>query len=335
MGGARRAPVRKLLTRPGLICTALIAIALVGQACAQQDTWAGVERIVAVGDVHGDYDQFVRTLRAAEVVDGKNQWIAGKTHLVQIGDILGRGTESRKVMDLVMGLEPQAAAAGGAVHALIGNHEAMELLDDWRYVHPDDEKTYGGAAGLRHALSAQGKYGQWIRRHNTVIKINDLVFIHAGLAPPFARLSLAAINKAIRYELLRGDKEGIAAHADGPLWDRSLALDDEGRVAEELAGTLKAYGANRMIIGHTVSHEGVLARAGGRLIMIDVGLAKLYGGPAACLVVEKGIFYEVRHPKVKRKLPMEAPAKRPAETPAGSAGWGRRGSPGVPVAINP
>jgi hypothetical protein len=302
----------------GLVGAALVAMVLVGRAAAQQDAWAGVDRIVAVGDVHGDYEQFVRTLRAAGVVDAANKWIAGKTHLVQLGDILGRGAESRKAMDLVMGLEPQAAEAGGAVHALIGNHEAMELLGDWRYVNPEDEKAYGGEEGLRTALGPQGRYGRWIRKHSTVININDILFVHAGLTPALARRSAAEINRTVRDELLRGVQDGIAAAADGPLWDRSLVVDDEDEVAKRLEGMLKAYGARRMVVGHTVSPEGVSARAGGRLVMIDVGLSKLYGGPAACLVVEKGTLYEVRHPGVKRKLPLEAPAKAPAASRVGS-----------------
>ena len=304
--------VRNRPTRPYVVCAALVALVLVGQASAQQDTWAGVARIVAVGDVHGDFDQFVKTLRAAEVVDGQDKWIAGKTHLVQLGDILGRGTESRQVLNLMMRLEGQAAAAGGVVHALIGNHEAMVLQDDWRYVQPDDQKAYGGVEEFRNAMSATGKYGQWIRKHNTAIKINDVVFVHAGITPSFGLLSLAQINKTIREELAKGVTDGAATDPFGPLWDRSLALDDPDRVAPQLEAVLRRYGASRMVVGHNVSLDGVSARAGGRLIMVDVGMSKLYGGPAACLVVEKGDFYEVRHPKAKRRLVLENPSKKRA-----------------------
>jgi hypothetical protein len=266
-----------------------------------------VERIVAVGDVHGDYDQFVKTLRAAQVVDEKNNWIAGKTHLVQIGDVLDRGPDSRKAMDLLMKLEGQAAEAGGAVHALIGNHEAMVLLDDWRYLHPGEVQAFGGEGEYRKAMSAQGQYGRWIRTHNAAIKINDLVFVHAGLTPALARMSLAQINKTIRQELQEGDTTGIASSDTGPLWDRTLTFGDEEEVASQLEAVLKRYDAKRMIVGHSVWPEGIVSRAGGRLVRIDVGMSEFYGGPAACLVVEKGVFYEVRHPKIKRKLSLEAP----------------------------
>lgn len=301
-----------------------LLLVVAAPAFAQQDTWTGVERIVAVGDVHGDCDQFVKVLRAAQVVNEKNDWVAGKTHLVQIGDVLDRGPDSRKAMDLLMKLQDQAAKVGGVVHPLIGNHEAMVLLGDWRYVHPGEVKAFGGVEEFRKAMSAEGKYGRWIRTHNTAIKINDLLFVHAGITPLLARLSLEEMNNAIREELRKADASGMANSAVGPLWDRTLALDDEEEVARQLDTVLKKYGARRMVIGHSVSAEGVAARAGGRLIRIDVGLADLYGGPASCLVVEKGMFYVVTHPKAKRKLSLDEAVRQPA---AASASESRRPLP--------
>ena len=287
---------------------------LVGPALAAQDTWKDVDRIVAVGDIHGDFGQFVKALRVAKVVDAKNDWIAGKTHLVQMGDVLDRGPDSRKAMDLLMKLEGQASKAGGAVHALIGNHEAMVLQGDWRYVNPKEVEAFGGAKAYREAMSARGKYGRWIRKNNAVVKINDILFVHAGITPAFADKSIADINKAVREDLDKGAERGITTNPAGPLWNRSLAVGDEARVSRQLEKVLKGYSANRMVIAHTVSTEGVEARAGGRLIRIDVGMSKHYGGPAACLVVEKGVFYEARHPDKKRKLKLDVSVGKPQKT---------------------
>ena len=80
----------------------------------------------------------------------------------------------------------------------------------------------------------------------------------------------------------------------GPLWARFFVLGDEDKAAKELAVVLKAYKATRMIVGHTAAAEGVTPSHGDRLIQIDVGLTAMYGGPAACLVIEKDQFYEVR-----------------------------------------
>ncbi len=87
----------------------------------------GVGRIVAVGDVHGAYDGFVRILRAAGVIDRRDRWIGGATHLVRTGDVLDRGADSRRVMDLLRRLERDATRSKGRVLALIGNHETMRL----------------------------------------------------------------------------------------------------------------------------------------------------------------------------------------------------------------
>src|SRR5256885_1640875 len=95
---------------------------------AGDDILTGVERVVAVGDIHGDADQLVAVLRSASLIDDKGAWSGGKAHLVQTGDILDRGPDSRRAMDILMRLEIEATKAGGAVHALIGNHEAMNLL---------------------------------------------------------------------------------------------------------------------------------------------------------------------------------------------------------------
>lgn len=91
--------------------------------CAIQDA----ARIVAIGDVHGASDGFVRILRAAGLIDARDRWTGGNTHLVQTGDVLDRGAGSRRAMDLLRRLERDAPRRGGRVLALIGNHETMRL----------------------------------------------------------------------------------------------------------------------------------------------------------------------------------------------------------------
>jgi len=97
-------------------------------ATSIQCVWIGVEKIVAVGDVHGDYENFVKILKGTELIDKELHWTGGKTHLVQTGDIMDRGPDAKKVLDLLMRLEKEAKEAGGKVHALIGNHEEMNII---------------------------------------------------------------------------------------------------------------------------------------------------------------------------------------------------------------
>lgn len=96
--------------------------------------WADVDRIVAIGDLHGDYDNYIATLRAAGIVNRRDRWIGGSTHLVQTGDIPDRGPDTKKIIEHMARLARQARRDGGRVHNLIGNHEAMNVYGDLRYV---------------------------------------------------------------------------------------------------------------------------------------------------------------------------------------------------------
>jgi hypothetical protein len=89
--------------------------------------WTGVGKVVVVGDLHGDYENFTKILQGTGVVDRDLHWAAKTTHFVQTGDVLDRGPEARKILDLLIRLEKEALAAGGMVHVLLGNHEEINL----------------------------------------------------------------------------------------------------------------------------------------------------------------------------------------------------------------
>ena len=107
-----------------LLATILCAIALTGLAASIQDDWQGVERIVAIGDIHGDYDNYMAVLKNAGVVNRRGRWAAGKTHVVQVGDIPDRGPDTLKIIEHLQKLEKQAKKAGGRLHLLLGNHRS-------------------------------------------------------------------------------------------------------------------------------------------------------------------------------------------------------------------
>lgn len=310
---------------------------------AAQDAWTGVDRVVAVGDLHGDFEQFVTVLESAGLIDGSGNWTGGKTHLVQTGDIVDRGPDSRKIMDLLMKLEPQAQAAGGGVHALIGNHEAMDVYGDLRFVSPGEFAAFreGGAAlqisysANREALTAPatpngpspsqsvrpegfaehraaflatGEYGKWISGHNTVIKIDDTLFVHAGIAPKYAGWSLHEVNQRVRDELhnLSQLHGGLVTDEDGPLWYRGLAKGDEKQLEPVVDAILKNYGVSRIVIGHSYADAAITPRFGGKVILIDIGLSRIYDnlGKLGCLLIENGKPYAL-HRGQKIELPKD------------------------------
>ena len=291
-----------------VLAFALTAGAIFAQKENRQHTWDGIERIVAVGDVHGDHGQFLKTLFAAEVIDQGTHWIGGKTHLIQTGDLFDRGPDSRKAMDLLMKLEPEAKKAGGHVHCLVGNHEEMVLRGDWRYLHPGEVQAFGDKAKFSAAIGPEGVYGKWLRRLNGVVKLNNILFVHAGLGGPYATMSLDQLNKGIRQGLNTGT--GMARDSNGPLWYRTLAKADDARASEMVKPIFRTHSGNHIVIGHTPVGR-ILPKAGGQVILIDVGMSKAYGGPAGCLVIEKGAFYAnyAGHPQLKLPIATGLPAK--------------------------
>jgi hypothetical protein len=168
--GARSAPKRHCnQPRSGLRAAAALGITVLlasrhptpaAQALEPPCDIQTSERVVAIGDIHGAYDQFVGILRTAGLIDRRDRWSGGRARLVQTGDVLDRGSDSRKVVDLLRRLEREAASAGGRVHVLLGNHEFMRLVGDWRYVSAGEMKAFTTAdsADLRervHAAVAQ------------------------------------------------------------------------------------------------------------------------------------------------------------------------------------
>ena len=129
-----------------LIRTAAAALAALclfaAPAAHAQSAYENVERVVAIGDLEGAYEKYLDMLRTAGLINERGDWIGGRAHLVQLGDIPDRGPNSRAIMDHLMRIERQARRAGGRVHALIGNHEAMNVEGDLRYVHPGEYAAF-------------------------------------------------------------------------------------------------------------------------------------------------------------------------------------------------
>ena len=285
-------------------CLALMAHADEKPPKEKANTWSNIDRIVAIGDVHGDYNQFVRALRASKLINDKQAWTGGKTHLVQTGDVFDRGPDSKKVMDLLMALEQQAAAAGGMVHTLLGNHEVMVMKGDMRYTHPGEISSFGGRAKFAAAIGPKGKYGKWLRTHNCVIKINDILFMHGGLSQQWIDLSLDKINGGVRTYLTTGGGNGHLVRSNGPLWYRAWARNRGEALAALCDPVFKKFGVRHAVIGHT-PQRGVIALGGGRVICVDTGMSARYGGPAAALVIEKGAYRSIQHGQQFRPLAVD------------------------------
>jgi hypothetical protein len=247
-----------------------------------------------VGDVHGDPIALRGVLREAGLIDGAGAWIGKDAVLVQTGDTLDRGPDSHGVLAVLRELVPAAAAVGGRVVPLLGNHEAMNLLGDWRYVSEPDLAVYGGIAGREAALGPTGEDGRWLRTLDAVARVGEDVFCHGGIRPEFAALGVDGINRRVRAAIAESDAtrgppgadgrfptvkpEDPVLGPDGPLWFRGYVNLPEEEACPLLADALGKLGARRMVVGHTTREDGrVQARCGGALVVIDTGISEHYG----------------------------------------------------------
>jgi len=230
--------LHKAFLKLALIVTFFFVAALSARAGEWQ--YDGVSRVVAIADIHGAYDAMVEALLAADVIDKELAWSAGDTHLVIVGDILDRGPNSRPAMDLLMRLEAEAESGGGKVHVLIGNHEAMNLVGDLRYVSTseyaafaDEERpeerarwfaayTQQRASGdqssealdtvfrqkfppgffaHRREFASDGKYGKWLLAKPAIVVVNGTAFVHGGLSPMVEKIGLEGVNGRLIGEM--------------------------------------------------------------------------------------------------------------------------------------
>ena len=143
----------------------LLLVAVLLSAFTLVATAAPPARVVAVGDVHGALTEFVTVLQRTGLVDAKRRWTGGTDTLVQIGDIVDRGARVRETLDFAMELEKQAAKAGGAFIPLLGNHEAMNVMGDLRYVTPEIYRTFATDRSEEIRATAFQDYVEFLSAH--------------------------------------------------------------------------------------------------------------------------------------------------------------------------
>ncbi|KAG1457906.1 hypothetical protein G6F56_006512 [Rhizopus delemar] len=210
------------------------------------------------------------------------------------GDVVDRGLDTIKLYDLLQNLRKEALLHGGLVIPLLGNHEIMNLIGDWRYVYPGEPETFGGIEARKKAFEVDGFIGEYLTLLNMTTKVGSTVFCHGGIHPHYAKQGVDWINDQTHRSILNfmeshgeeGDDHGVFS-GHGPTWYRGYAMDDEDVVCDVLDKALDLMGANRMVVGHTVQHDGhIHTRCGGKVVLIDVGISTVYGGNEAALEIK-------------------------------------------------
>lgn len=160
-------PPPRRVSRRRASFSVLLFLALVGLAWSKpaKTAVAHADAVVAIGDVHGAFDDFVLILQRSGLIDKQNHWAGGKATFVQTGDLIDRGPKPREVMDLMMALEKEAPVAGGRVVQLLGNHEMMNLMGDLRYVTPENYASFADGNSPERQKSGFQQYMKWRSTH--------------------------------------------------------------------------------------------------------------------------------------------------------------------------
>ncbi len=252
-------------------------------------------RIVAIGDLHGDMEATRRVLKTSGLMDEKGAWTGEKTVLVQTGDMLDRGDGEREIMDLLDRLTSEAQKAGGAVHVLLGNHEVMNVQGDFRYVTRGGFGSFENVSAktkvdlskfpehMRHRAAAflpGGPFALRLAKFNTVVMVNDTLFVHGGLLPSHVKYGVGKINREVKA-WMRGERKSLPKmmrSEKAPTWSRRFSDGEvSARDCRVLNSVLNKIGAKQMVVGHTVQKGGISSACNKRVWRIDVGLASHYG----------------------------------------------------------
>ncbi|MCF6239848.1 MAG: metallophosphoesterase [Bacteroidales bacterium] len=272
--------------------------------------YKNIEKIMAIGDLHGGFDELCTFLINNKITDEDLNWTWGKGHLVFAGDVFDRGNKVTECFWLIYKLEQEAALAGGKVHLILGNHEIMELSGDKRYladkyIHLCNRLNYN----YSELYSDKTILGKWIRTKNIVLIINNILFVHGGISPKLIqqKISMQNINQTVKNILNRPNMEAknpteeLIMGASGPLWYRGyVKLPDSyyrstGQkfdfTEEKLNTILKFYKVNTIVFANTHVSK-IQAMYHGKLYGIDIEFSKPDIDLEA-LLWQKNHFYRV------------------------------------------
>lgn len=271
-------------------------------------------KIIAIGDLHGDFQVFLKVLQMCNLINKKLEWIGGNTCLVQLGDTLdGKRPETKieksfieesgevEIIRLILDLDAQAKKFKGRVISLLGNHELYpyyfkndkQFLRDYvktkdiqqfRKVYNKDRVEFLMPGGIGGSLLG--------RTRPLILQIGEFIFIHGsitdklikyGLNPKTGKVDISKIN--METSLWLQGKGKIPKYLE--------EMDEENPVFSRLYSKSKTFnenecirfdkqlqffsGANYVVMGHSRFKE-INSACNNTLIRTDISLSRAFGG---------------------------------------------------------
>lgn len=289
-------------------------------------------RVVAIGDLQGDFTAAVSILQEVHLIDRAGHWCGGDAVLVLVGDVVRGHRDSLLLLEFVIQLEREAGAAGGAVHALLGNHDVLCL--ERKHPFAGAELRFFKKSGRRpprREFRHGGHYADWWQSRNTMLLVGDTLFVHAGIDGSLVKHTPGRVNATARawVRFLQGSgprppaktrwiigdprERGRGAPAAGPLWTRAFKVQGRGRKrgadamsADELQAALGSVGASRVVVGHSPVPKSRIVtdhpEYGPLVVMVDTGICRNKDGRLSALEIHDGdliVHYPEMLPQAK------------------------------------
>lgn len=275
--------------------------------------------LFVMADTHGELEIAARLLQRHGVIDEQLRWSFGKGHLAVLGDVFDRGPNQTEILWLIYKLEAEARRAGGGVHLAIGNHEAMVLLGDERYLNPKYRRVAQLLGAERHAAlwNEQSLLGQWLRSKAAVFRLGDYLCLHGGVSRELIDrgMTLAEVNRAVRAALMmqpsQFDRQTRFVMGEaGPLWYRGYFEAMARQAGFEPASSADIdlirtrFDVQAILVGHT-RVPTVTPLYGGRVVAVQVyPHLDAAGAPVMeALLIENGRMFRVRADGSREPLP--------------------------------
>lgn len=290
---------------PSILALVLVALFTIS-ACSVESPDRSNDRLVAIGDLHGDIGSARQAFRLAGAIDESDRWVGNNLTVVQLGDAIGRSYQDREVLDFLLALQQEAKSSGGKLHLLIGNHEVFGARLELRWVHEDAYDAFASIPGLNlddprladlpvqqrsrgAALLPGGHYARQLSEFPAVLRVGDTVFVHGGVTPHWAKYGIDQINEDVRMWFKGETDEPVSTLGMDPgYFDdnvmQSRHFSNEYADCNMLGESLDILGAKRMVVAHTVQ-QTITSKCDGRVWAIDTGMSRYYGGPVEILEI--------------------------------------------------
>ncbi len=254
------------------------------------------DRILVIGDLHGDYQTTINLFIKLKIINYDKQWIAQpkNTFVIQMGDQVdggGRGegdvNGELELINFMEELNQKAISYGGAVLSLIGNHEVMNLIGDFRYASQKDIDDVGGLEIRKQIFSPGGNlFNSLSCTRNVVVRIGSWVFVHAGILPRHIQKNntgdkwFESVNNLMRL-FMQGKKttfdpeiQQLFLDKNGVIWDRDYG--SEQPECSTWDKTKRLLGVDKIVVGHTIQDQ-INSKCDNKIWRVDVGISTLFG----------------------------------------------------------